>query len=314
MQLRTLELFCSVAEFRSFSRAAAEFSLTQSAVSQSIQQLEDGLGVQLLNRTRRPLVLTPAGELYFGRVQTLVRKYHRIEQEVRSLGDKLAGQLTVGAIYSIGSTYMPSAKQEFRLRHPEVNVKTEYSSSEGIAAMVQDGSVDLGLVSYAKSTSRILAVPWQQEPMRLICAAEHPFAKLNEIEIAQLEACEFVGFESSLKVRRSVDAFLSRHGVAVDVTMEFDNIDSMIRAVEANQGISILPEAAVRKETADGSLRVVACKKLKLARPLGIIVKRAGKPTLAAEEFATMLLGRPLAAAKKPKPPAAVATAGGVSG
>jgi DNA-binding transcriptional LysR family regulator len=88
MQFRALELFCSVAEFRSFSRAAAEFSLTQSAVSQSIQQLEEGLAVQLLDRTRRPLVLTQAGEFFHGRVQQLLRNYHRLEQEVRSLGEK----------------------------------------------------------------------------------------------------------------------------------------------------------------------------------------------------------------------------------
>lgn len=306
MQFRALELFCSVAEFRSFSRAATEFSLTQSAVSQSIQQLEEDLAVQLLDRSRRPLVLTQAGEFFYGRVQQLLRSYRRVEQEVRSLGEKLAGQLNVGAIYSIGSTYMPAAKQEFRLRHPEVTVRFEYSSSEGVAKMVEDGSVDLGFVSYARSTSKIRSVPWQQEPMRIICAADHPFAKFPEIELSQLDGCEIIGFDSSLKVRRAVDSFLARNGILVDVTMEFDNIDSMIRAVEANNGISILPEATVRKETADGSLRVVACKQMKLARPLGIIVKRSGKLTRAADEFGSMLLGRPMSSTppKKPGTPA----------
>ena len=99
---------------------------------------------------------------------------------------------------------------------------------------------------------------------------------------------------------RAVDSFLVRNGVSVDVTMEFDNIDSMIRAVEANQGMSILPEATVRKETASGSLRVVACKQLKLTRPLGIIAKRAGKLTRAADEFASMLLGRAITTPDKP--------------
>ncbi len=303
MQLRVLELFCSVAECRSFSRAAAESSLTQSAVSQSIQQLEEDLGVLLLDRTRRPLILTQAGEFYFSRVQQLLRSYHRIEQEVRSLGEKVAGQLNVGAIYSIGSTYMPAAKQEFRIRHPEVNVRFEYGSSEQVAALVANGSVDIGLVSYALSSSRIRAVQWQQEPMRVICAADHPFAKHTEIELSQLDGCEMIGFDSSLKVRRVVDAFLARSGVAVDVTTEFDNIDSMIRAVEANSGISILPEATVRKEIAAGSLRIVACKQMKLSRQLGIIVKRAGKITKAADEFASMLLGRSLDSANKQTAP-----------
>jgi len=300
MQFRPLELFCSVAEYRSFSRAAGEFALTQSAVSQAVQQLEEDLGVQLLDRTHRPLVLTQAGDCYFRQVQPLLRSYHRIEQEVRSIGGKVAGLLNVGAIYSIGSAYMPAAKLEFRRRFPDVNVRFEYSSSEGVAKLVEDGTVDLGFVSYARSSSKLKAIAWQQEPMRVICAPDHPFAKLPEIEISQLNGCELVGFDSSLKVRRAVDAFLTRNGVTVDVTMEFDNIDSMIRAVEANSGISILPEATVRKETADGSLRVVACKQMKLTRPLGIIVKRAGKPTRAADEFASMLIGHPMEPATKP--------------
>jgi DNA-binding transcriptional LysR family regulator len=297
MQLRTLQLFCSVAEFRSFSRAASEHALTQSAVSQALHQLEKSLGTRLLDRSHRPLVLTAAGEVYLAGVQKLLRGYQRLEQDVRSLGEKVAGRLTIGAIYSIGSTYMPAAREEFRRRHPDVQIRFEYASSEAVAGLVDNGEVDFGLVSYPRNSRRLRFVTWQQEPMRVICAASHRFAKVGEIELADLEGCELVGFESSLKVRRAVDAFLARHSVNVDVTMEFDNIDSMIRAVQANGGLTILPEATVRKECADGSLCVVACKQMRLARPLGLIVRRTGKVTRAADEFISLLLGRPIESA-----------------
>jgi DNA-binding transcriptional LysR family regulator len=302
MQLRTLEIFCSVAEFRSFSRAAAEYAVTQSAVSQAMHQLEESLGTRLLDRSRRPLSLTTAGETYLAGVQKLLRGYQRLEQEVRSLDGRVAGRLSVGAIYSIGSTYMPSAREEFRQRQPNVQVRHEYGSSESVARMVESGEVDFGLVSYPKNTRRLRFVPWLQEPMRVICAASHRFAKKGEIELSELDGCELVGFESSLQVRRAVDAFLSRSGVNVDVTMEFDNIDSMIRAVQANGGLTILPEATVRKECADGSLRVVACKQMRLTRPLGIIVRRSGKLTRAADEFSSLLLGRSIDSVVPAKP------------
>lgn len=310
MQLRTLELFCSVAEYRSFSRAASEHALTQSAVSQALHQLEKSLGTPLLDRSHRPLVLTAAGEVYLAGVQKLLRGYQRLEQDVRSLGEKIAGRLTIGAIYSIGSTYMPAAREEFRQRHPDVQIRFEYASSETVARLVESGEVDFGLVSYPRSSRRLRSVAWLQEPMRVICAASHRFAKADEIQLPELDGCELVGFDSSLKVRRAVDAFLARSGVNVDVTMEFDNIDSMIRAVQANAGLTILPEATVRKECADGSLRVVACKQMRLARPLGLIVRRTGTVTRAADEFISLLLGRSIQSAIAQKPPRGQSSSG----
>lgn len=303
MHLRTLELFCSVAEFRSFSRAAVEHSLTQSAVSQAIQQVEEVVGAQLIDRSRRPLCLTRAGEVYLAGVQKLLRGYRRVEQDVRSLAGRIAGRLTIGAIYSIGSTYMPAAREEFRRRHGDIELRFEYGSSECVAGMVESGQVDIGLISYPKNTRKVRFVSWLQEPMRVICAAGHPLVDCGEIELSQIRGWELVGFDPALKIRRVVDAFLTRHGVAADVTMEFDNIDSMIRAVQANVGLTILPESTVRQECADGSLRVVACRQMNLSRPLGILHRRSGKLSPAAAEFTNLLLGRPIdAAASKSSP------------
>ncbi len=83
--------------------------------------------------------------------------------------------------------------------------------------------------------------------------------------------------------------------------MEFDNADSMIRAIQANRGIGIVPEAAVRRETANGSLRVVACREFRMTRPLGIIFRRSGRLSRAASEFGSLLLGRPLESEKRSK-------------
>lgn len=290
MQIRTLELFRSVAELRSISRAAMEHAITQSAVSQAMQQLEESLGTRLLDRSRRPLTLTAAGEIYFAGVQRLLRGYERLEQEVRSLSGQLAGRLTVGAIYSVGSTYIPAAREAFRQRHPDVQLRFEYGSCESITQMVESGEVDLGLVSYPQATRRLATIAWLQEPMRVICASGHRFADRTVLDLRELNGCELVGFEPSLFVRRQIDAFLSHHQVTVDVTMEFDNIDTIIRCVQANTALTILPEAAVRKECAAGSLRVLDCPQLQLCRPLGMVIRKTGKPTAVADEFMNLLL------------------------
>jgi DNA-binding transcriptional LysR family regulator len=290
-----------VADHRSFSKAAADHRLTQSAVSQAMHQLEESLGVQLIDRAKRPLVLTKAGSAYFKGLRGIVRDYHRLEQEVRGVSEQLRGRVTVGAIYSVGLSYMPDATAEFAKMHPEVEVRTEFGHSQRVVEMTLDGQVDFGLVSFPRSTKQLKYVLWQQEPMRLICSDKHPLASRVEISLSELQGMEMIGFDRNLVLRTEIDQCLAKAGVTVDTRMEFDNADSMVRAIQANRGIGIVPEASVRRETANGSLKVVACRELRMVRPLGIIFRRSGTLSRAADEFGSLLLGRPLGAEKKSK-------------
>ncbi len=301
MHFRTLEIFCTIAEQRSFSKAAAAHQLTQSAVSQAMQHLEESLGAQLIDRSKRPLVLTTAGKTYLRGLRGVLRSYERLEQEVRSISKRLSGQITIGTIYSVGLSYMPEACDAFARLHPEVDVKMEFGSSQRVVEMTAEGEVDFGLVSFPKNTKQLQHVHWQQEPMRIVCSAKHPLASQHEVSLSQLMGIEMVGFEPGLTLRQEVDQCLNKAGVSVNVRMEFDNADSMIRAIQASRGIGIVPEAAVRRETANGSLRVVACRELRMTRPLGIIFRRSGRLSRAANEFGSLLLGRPLESGKRSK-------------
>jgi len=289
-----LELFCTVAEQRSFSKAASVHHLTQSAVSQAVQQLEESLGTQLIDRSKRPLVLTAAGKTYLTGVRGILRTYERLEAEVRSNSKRLSGKIAIGTIVSVGLSYMPEATDAFSRLHPEVEVHTEFGANDRVFEMASEGEIDLGLVSFPRNTKQLRSVAWQNEPMRLVCSAEHRFASRDGISVSELSGVAMIGFDRGLRLRQEIDRCLHRLGVETKITMEFDNADSMIRAIQANRGIGIVPEAAVRRETATGSLRVVACRELKMTRPLGIIYRRAGRLNQAAAEFASLLLGRPL--------------------
>ena len=160
--------------------------------------------------------------------------------------------------------------------------------------MTSEGEVDFGLVSFPRNTKHLQYVAWQQEPMRIVCSEEHPLASQYKVELSQLRQLEMICFDRSLPLRQHIDQGLGRAGIEIRVRMELDNTDSMVRAIQANRGIGILPEAAVRRETANGSLRVVACRQLRMTRPLGIIFRRSGRLSRAASEFGSLLLGRPL--------------------
>lgn len=299
MNFRALELFCTIADQRSFSKAAAEHHLTQSAVSQSMQQLEESVGCQLIDRSKRPLVLTAAGKQFVIGVRGILRSYQRLESEVRSTGERLSGQITVGSIVSVGLSYMPEASEAFARMHPDVRVRTEFGSKDRVFEMTAAGEVDFGLVSFPKSTKELQFVSWQQEPLRIVCSSEHALADRREVSPAQLMGIQMIGFDRRLQLRQAIDDGLAEVGIRVDVGMEFDNTDSMVRAIQANRGVGILPEAAVRRETASGSLRVIACRALRMTRPLGIIFRRSGKLPRAASELGSLLLGRPLESEKR---------------
>jgi len=302
LQLKTLELYCTLAEHRSFSKAAAVHQLTQSAVSQAMQQLEESLGVQLIDRSKRPLVLTAAGKTYLQGARGILGSYQRLQQEVVSISRRLHGRVTVGTIYSVGLSYMPEATETFARMHPGVEVMTEFGSNARVFEMTAGGEVDFGLVSFPRGTSQLQFIPWQQEPMKLVCASDHPWANRREIALIELSGIAMVGFARELELRQEIDKCLAHRGVKANVRMEFDNCDSMIRAIQANHGIGIVPEAAARRETASGSLRVLPCRELRMTRPLGFIFQKSGRLSTAANEFASLLLGRPIESQRRAKP------------
>ncbi len=264
-----------------------------------MQHLEDEIGVRLIDRSKRPLVLTAAGQTYFRGLRNILRQIHRLEEEVGSIGERLSGQLKIGTIYSVGLSYLPEASEEFARQHPSVDVKLEFGSSEKVFELTADGEVDFGLVSFPKNTKTLRSVMWQQEPMRLVCSSEHKLAAQTNLSLADLDGIAMVGFDRSLTLRKEIDHYLLKAGVAVDVRMEFDNADSMIRAIQASRGVGIVPEAAVRRETANGSLKVVACRGLRMTRPLGIIFRRSGQLSKAAVEYSSLLLGRRIETEKR---------------
>src|SRR5688572_18250310 len=157
MHFKSLKVFCDVVSRRSFSRAAEENDISQSGASQMVHHLEEHLGVKLIDRSKRPFVLTPEGEAYYEGCRKLVQRYYALEEEVKTLHEEVAGKVTVASIYSVGLSHMNRIVQEFMTRHPRANVRLQYQHPHGVYDLVENDQVDLGLVSYPKSSRTIKA-------------------------------------------------------------------------------------------------------------------------------------------------------------
>jgi DNA-binding transcriptional LysR family regulator len=289
MQIESLKVFCDVIRLRSFSLAAQAHDLTQSGASQIVLQLEKRLGVQLINRSTRPLQVTPLGQVYYDGCLALIRQYDELEAAIRNAQAQIASTVRVAAIYSVGLGDMGHFVERFTALHPNVRVHIDYLHPDRVYEGVLDGTADLGLVSFPRKLRELTTLPWRQEEMVLTCAPDHPLAEQPQVTPRQLAKEKYVGFTKELVIRRQVDRFLRDHGVSVDVALEFDNIENIKKAVEISAGVALLPEPTVRKEVLAGSLVAVPLVDCHFVRPLGIIHRRNHKLSSTAQRFIDLL-------------------------
>lgn len=289
MHLRSLKIFCDVAGKKSFSRAADDNGLTQSGASQLVHQLEERLGVKLIDRSQRPFVLTQEGEIFYSGCREIVGRYSALEEEVRSLRSEIDGRVQVASIYSVGLSHMNRQVQAFMSNHPKCKVRIQYQHPEKVLELVQQGQVDLGLVSYPRSTKHVKATTWRVEPMVLVAAPSHEWAKRSEVAFRELHGRDLVGFDARLRIREELDKTFAAHGVEVNYAQEFDNVETIKRAVEINMGLALLPEPTVEQELRDGSLHKLRIADIALWRPVGILQRRGRELGRAAKKFLEQL-------------------------
>jgi DNA-binding transcriptional LysR family regulator len=195
----------------------------------------------------------------------------------------------VASICSVGLSHMKDFVRRFRERYPKATVHLEYHHPQRIYELVQHDQVELGLVSYPKASRLITVTPWRRERMVVVCAPQHPLASRRSVAIGDLRGLEMVGFDGDLQIRQAIDRTLAAHQVEVRVVLEFDNIETLKRSIEINDGVSLLPAATVAREVRDGSLVALPLTDPPMVRPIGIIRRRGAELGKTARRFITHL-------------------------
>ncbi len=274
MHLRNLKVFCDVVGRNSFSKAASDNDMTQSGASQAVQQLEEHLQVQLIDRSKRPFILTAEGTAFHKGCVQILRDFETLTEEVRSIGNEMTGRASMAAIYSVGLSYLPELQRAIKARHPKAEVRYQFAHPDEIYRLVEQGMVDFGLVSYPQSSKTITAIDWLVETMQLVAPAGHPLGSKPEVLPEDLSSEALVAFAPNLRIRHEIDRYLRHLGITMQIAAELDNIDSVKHAMEVNSAVAFLPEPTVHEEIEAGSVVVLNCPWLKLNRPLGLIQRR----------------------------------------
>jgi DNA-binding transcriptional LysR family regulator len=307
MQIETLKIFCDLVESKSFSQAAETNFVTQSAVSQQVRGLEEKFKRRLLERVRgrREVRLTEDGEAFYGESREVLAAYARLEERMRALTGTVSGTVRVATVYSIGLHELPPAVRRFMALYPEAKIDLEYSRTTRIVRDVLAGTVELGIVAYPEKKRGLSVIPLGGDRLVLICPPDHALAAHKKLRARDLAGHDFVLFERDIPTRRATDKILRAHGVAVRRVAEFDNIETIKRAVEVGFGAAIVPRASVVDEQRAGQLAAVPLAEAEWTRSVGVVYRSDRTLGTAARKFIELLRARDdgAKADDEPKPP-----------
>jgi LysR family transcriptional regulator, transcriptional activator of the cysJI operon len=284
------KLFRDVAHARSLSRAASMNGISQSAATQHIQEMEKRLGVQLLDRSTRPLGLTPSGKLYAELCKDVLRREEDFTAALDEIKSEAEGTVRIASIYSIGLSEMPRLRDEFNHVCPGAQLQIEHLRPDKVYEAVLEDQADLGFISYPEHRRNLTVIPWREERMTVAVYPSHPLAVFEVLMPRDLDGQEFIAFDEEVIIRRELDRFFRDHDVNISVVMQFDNIQSIKEAVILGSGISILPERTMQAEVEQNRLVSIPLHAPELVRPTGIIHRRKKKLTRAARQFLDLVM------------------------
>ncbi|MGA2175953.1 MAG: LysR family transcriptional regulator [Verrucomicrobiota bacterium] len=291
MQIESLKVYCDLADTESFTKAAQINNVTQSAVSQQISSLERQFKSLLIERSKKKFRLTREGQVLYTYSKQIIQIYDSLENRLQEIKDIISGTIRVATIYSIGLHELPPYLKKFLKTYPTVNVHIEYRRANQVYEDVLGNVVDVGLVAYPTRDPKIELVPLRKDTLVLICHPTHPLAKAKSIKLSQLAGQKFISFEPDIPTRKAIDRVLRDHNVQVETVMEFDNIETVKRAVEIDAGISLVPQGTITQEIAKQTLAEARIEGVDLVRPLAAIYKKNKVLSPAMKQFLVILKG-----------------------
>ena len=285
MQIENFKIFADLVETKSFSKSAKLNGITQSAVSQQARAMERHFKTLLIDRSQKQFQLTREGQRVYESAKEILHTYDKLLSELQEMKKVISGTIRISTIYSIGLHELPAYIKKFLHDYPSVNVRVEYRRSNLVYEDILHNAVDFGLVAFPVKQRQIEAIPFRDDHLVLITHPGHPLAKGGDIDIKQLAGQKFIGFDPDIPTRKAVDQIFRDHKLEIEPVMEFDNIETVKRAVEIDHGIAIVPQATVLQEVKQGTLIAVHFKGKDFTRPLAILHRKGRVLTPAMKKF-----------------------------
>lgn len=286
---RRLQVFHTVAKLLSFTKAAEQLHMTQPAVTFQVRQLEEQFNTRLFDRTHNRISLTEAGELVYRHAERIFELYAQMENEVRSLTGEVSGALMIGASTTVAEYMLPVLLGDFRAKYPDVNIQLKVSNSDGIVSMVENNTIDMGVVEAPVGNRNLAVEECRHDRLVLIIPPSHPLADQRKVSAKEVTEHPFICREEGSGTREVIGEWLTECGLPVNslqLSMELGSPEAIKGAVAAGMGISILSRVTILKELQLGMLKEVELDP-PLERPFSFVHQKQKFRARAMEELLT---------------------------
>ncbi|MFZ7102632.1 MAG: selenium metabolism-associated LysR family transcriptional regulator [Peptococcaceae bacterium] len=294
MNRHHLELYKVVAEKKSFSQASEILHISQPAISQQIQFLEEHLGVKLFNRTTRKVSLTEEGKILYQYAIQICNLFAEAEKTLSEFSRIVKGSLAIGASQTIGEYFLPKFIGGFKGLYPQVQISINVFNTQHIIKDVIDQTLDLGLIEGEVENDNLIIIPFMDDELLVIVNPNHPLAQQKSISFEQLTCFPFVLREKGSGTRQIMESAFEKAGLdteSISVILELGSTEAVKSAVEANLGISILSKRTIQKEIEYKILKALPIEGLKILRKFYVISNSKRHNTTAMEHFFNFIYG-----------------------
>jgi DNA-binding transcriptional LysR family regulator len=248
---RRLQVFHTVARLLSFTKAAEHLHMTQPAVTFQVRQLEEHFNTRMFDRTHNRISLTDAGQVVLEYADKIFEQYGQMESAVKEMTGEMNGSLTIGASTTIAEYMLPSLLGDFKEKYPEIKVNLKVSNSDGIVSMVENNTIDLGVVEAPVNNKNLLVEACRTDQLVAIAPPNHPLSKRKSVKMEDVLNYAFICREEGSGTREVISEYVGRvdtTGNGLNVSMELGSPEAVKGAVEAGMGISVVSKATIQKE------------------------------------------------------------------
>lgn len=290
--LHQLRTFRAVADHRSFSAAATDLHLSQPTVSYQVKELEEVLGVVLIDRLGRRVRLTEAGSLLYDYARQMLNLLDEAAVAIDELKGLERGTLKVGGSTTVGIYVLPSALGAFKRRHPHLKISLEIGSREHLQEKVLRGDLDLAVLSPPTLDAELVSEPLMDDELVLVVPAGHALADRAGLTLEDFQSEPFLMREPDSGTRQAVEELARERGLRLQVAMELGSNGAIKHAVEGGLGVAVLSRHAVTLERSTGGLVVVDVAGFPIHRPWDVVqLKRRRQPSVV-RDFSEFLRAR----------------------
>ena len=285
---RQLQIFESVAQHLSYTRASEALHLTQPAVSMQIKQLEQSVGLPLFEQLGKKVYLTEAGQEFNRYAQTITTQLEELEQVVNEMKGLQRGRLTI-AVASTANYFAPRLLATFCKQHGEVTVSLDVTNREQLLQALAENRADLVIMGQPPAEMDLVAERFLDNPLVVVASPGHPLASRSQIPLERLLEETFLVREQGSGTRSAVERFFAANHLALSTPMEMSSNEAIKQAVEAELGLGIVSLHTLGMELALERLVILDVVKFPIMRYWHIVHRSGKRLSLVAQAFQTFV-------------------------